>query len=340
MSPCCDSRFPNPRDTMQPICVPTNLLSKKDDRVVKVILRGVGASSLPPMDFFNALVENGIIQDNCYNNFKITMPENNRKRYVFGDVHFTHRQSFSIIFQGETINFLLINPKDSRLQITMLPMPVETTEEAVLFILKSINSKIDVSDIRLAPGSQMRHDRWQAMVSYECRNLLPDHFVLRDLGPENENLKVKLFIEGRKSPQNDDPVMTKSSSSHAQRQTPPAPPAPPTPYSSSNTTTLSTPPPPAPANHVPPSSCPPAPAAQPNAQPAATPVTRATPATPRPPLSGLADAEVKENHSRPSPSPNDEQQVKKRSKHDGHWLQSVWEKIDALDEKYPDPKLT
>ena len=220
---------------MQPISVPTNLLSKKDDRVVKVILQGVGASSLPPIVFFKALVENGIIKDDCYNNFKITMPENNRKRYVFGDVHFTHRQSFSIIFQGETINFLLINPKDSRLQITMLPMPVETTEEAVLFILKSINSKIDVSDIRLAPGSQMRHDRWQAMVSYECRNLLPDHFVLRDLGPENENLKVKLFIEGRKSPQNDDPTLmtTKSSSSHAHMHSvkppplmPPLPPIP------------------------------------------------------------------------------------------------------------------
>ncbi len=183
----------------------------------------------------------------------------------------------------------------------------------------------------------MRHDRWQAMISYECRNLLPDHFVLRDLGPENENLKVKLFIEGRKSPQNDDPTLmtTKSSSSHAQRQTAPAPHAPPAPYSSSDTTTLPTPPPPTPANHVPSSSCPPAPAAQPNAQPAATRATPATPATPRPPLSDLADAEVKEIHSRPSSSPNDEKQVKKRSKHEGKFLQSFWEGMDELNEKHP-----
>ena len=85
--------------------------------------------------------------DDCYDNFRITMPEGNRKRYVFGDVHFTHRQSYSIVFQNEEINFLLINPKDSRLQITMLPMPVQTTTEAVAFILKSINNKIDASDI-------------------------------------------------------------------------------------------------------------------------------------------------------------------------------------------------
>ena len=96
------------------------------------------------------------------------------------------------------------------------------------------------------------------------------NWLVCDLGPENENLKVKLLIEGRKSPQNDDPALmtTKSSSSHAQRQTAhahAAPPAPPTPYSSSNTTTSSTQPPPTPANHMPPSSCPPAPVAQPNA---------------------------------------------------------------------------
>ena len=60
----------------------------------------------------------------------------------------------------------------------MLPMPVQTTTEAVAFILKSINNKIDASDIKLAPGSQMRHDRWQAMVSRESVDLLPARFVL------------------------------------------------------------------------------------------------------------------------------------------------------------------
>ena len=65
----------------------------------------------------------------------------------------------------------------------MLPMPVQTTTEAVAFILKSINNKIDASDIKLVPGSQMRHDRWQAMVSQESVNLLPACFVLKGLLP-------------------------------------------------------------------------------------------------------------------------------------------------------------
>ena len=56
---------------------------------------------------------------------------------------------------------------------------------------------------KLAPGSQMRHDRWQAMVSQESVDLLPACFVLKGLGPENEDLNVKLFVEGRKSPHTD-----------------------------------------------------------------------------------------------------------------------------------------
>ena len=52
-------------------------------------------------------------------------------------------------------------------------------------------------------GSQMRHDPWQAMVSRESINLLPACFVLKGLGPENEDLNVKLFVEGRKSPHTD-----------------------------------------------------------------------------------------------------------------------------------------
>ena len=66
---------------MQPISVPANLLGKKHDKVVKIIIRGVGASTLPPMTFFKALFDNGIIKDDYYyDNFRITMPEGNRKR--------------------------------------------------------------------------------------------------------------------------------------------------------------------------------------------------------------------------------------------------------------------
>ena len=48
---------------MQPISVPANLLGKKHDKVVKVIIRGVRALTLPPL---KALFDNGIIKDDCY----------------------------------------------------------------------------------------------------------------------------------------------------------------------------------------------------------------------------------------------------------------------------------
>ena len=109
----------------------------------------------------------------------------------------------------------------------MLPMPVQTTTEAVAFILKSINNKIDASDIRLAPGSQMRHDRWQAMVSQESVHFLPAHFVLKGLGPENEDLNVKLFVEGRKSPHTDKTEQLKTTPKVSQLLSHNAPPPPP-----------------------------------------------------------------------------------------------------------------
>ena len=78
------------------------------------------------------------------------------------------------------------------------------------FILKSINNKIEASDIKLAPGSQMRHDRWQAMVSQESVDLIPARFVLKGLGPENEDLNIELFVEGKKSPP---PILTNRNNS-------------------------------------------------------------------------------------------------------------------------------
>ena len=78
-------------------------------------------------------------------------------------------------------------------------MPVETTERAIKYIFNTINSDICVSDVRVAQGKQRRHDRWQLMV--ECNDIqeIPHSFILPNMGPEYEDLKIKVFVEGRQA---------------------------------------------------------------------------------------------------------------------------------------------
>ena len=100
---------------------------------------------------------------------------------------------------NEIISFLLLDPYDTRFQVTLLHMPVETSERAIKYIFNTIYSDICVSDVRVAPGKQRRHDRWQLMV--ECNDIqeIPHSFILPNMGPEYEDLKIKVFIEGRQA---------------------------------------------------------------------------------------------------------------------------------------------
>ena len=168
-------------------------------KVVKVVLKGEEASTLPPDVFINALHDNGVLKDNNSSNIRMTIPHNNRKRFVYGDVNYSHRQTFSITYKQDNISFLLLDPDDARVQVTLLHMPIETSEGAIRHIFNEINSDFCVSDVKVAPGKQMRHDRWQLMI--ECSDIdeIPHLFILPNMGPEREHLKVKVFVEGRKT---------------------------------------------------------------------------------------------------------------------------------------------
>ena len=184
---------------MSHISVPDDEWVINSKKVVKVVLRGAEASTLPPDVFVKALYDNGVLKDNDSRNVKITIPHNNRKRFVYGDVNYEHRQSFSICHNQNNISFLLLDPDDARVQVTLLHMPIETSERAIKYIFNEINTDFTVSDIKVAPGKQMRHDRWQLMI--ECTDVeeIPHTFVLPNMGPEREHLKIKVFVEGRKA---------------------------------------------------------------------------------------------------------------------------------------------
>ena len=176
------------------IAVPDDEWAINRQHVVKVVMRGTDASTLPPDAFVNALYENSILMDNNCDNVIMTIPHNNRKRFVYGEVSYTHRQEFSITYNDETILFLLLDPYDSRVQVTLLHMPVETTERAIRFIFNAINKDFCVSEVRVAPGKQRRHDRWQLME--ECNDVgdIQHSFVLPNMGPEYEDLTIKVLV--------------------------------------------------------------------------------------------------------------------------------------------------
>ena len=55
-------------------------------------MRGPSAARLPPDAFINILFENNILSENNFEKIRIVIQDNNRKRYVFGNVSYTHRQ--------------------------------------------------------------------------------------------------------------------------------------------------------------------------------------------------------------------------------------------------------
>ena len=98
---------------MSRVSVPTTLWKTNRQRSLKVILRGVGASFLPQDIFINSLYKEGVLKNKSLDSVNIIITENNRKRYVYGDVTFEHRREFSICYKENEISFLLIDPLDN-----------------------------------------------------------------------------------------------------------------------------------------------------------------------------------------------------------------------------------
>ena len=76
-------------------------------------------------------------------------------------------------------------------------MPIETTERAIRCIFYDIDPMSCVSEVKVAPGRQARHDRWQLMLDCDDIEKIPHSFILPSMGPEWEDLKVKVFVKGR-----------------------------------------------------------------------------------------------------------------------------------------------
>ena len=135
-----------------------------EEGVVKVIMRGPSAARLPPDAFINILFENNILSENNFEKIRIVIQDNNRKRYVFGNVSYTHRQQFTANYNNEELSFLLIDHRDKRTVVTLLHMPIQTTEKAIRHIFSALDEECVVSDVKVAPGTQMRHDHWQLLL--------------------------------------------------------------------------------------------------------------------------------------------------------------------------------
>ena len=100
-------------------------------------------------------------------------------------------------YNDEEITFLLIDPKDKRTVVTLLHMPIQTTEKAIRHIFSALDEDCVVSDAKVAPGSQMRHDRWQFLLECQNKDRIPDSFILSKMGIEGDDIVVKVFLEGR-----------------------------------------------------------------------------------------------------------------------------------------------
>ena len=182
------------------IDVPDALWPEITDGVVKVVLTGVGASALPPDIFLKALKDNNIINECDIKTTKVNIPFSKRKRMVYGCLKYKHKQTFNLDYKGNSITFLLLDPNDTRLELTLLHMPINTTQEIITYIFNAINPKWIPSDIRLEPGIEQRHDRWQLMLQCNDGAEIPHQFTLPRRGPEKENLTIKVFVTGRLSP--------------------------------------------------------------------------------------------------------------------------------------------
>ena len=184
------------------IPVPDNLWPKYEEKRAKVILRGEGASLLPPDIFLEALKSNGVIKNDNIDSVKTLIPGTKNKRVICGDLNLKHRQTFAIKYKEETIHFLIIDPLTKSSEVILLHMPIETTPAVITHIFSVLDAKCTVTDIRCEPGRERRHDRWQLMLQCDDKDKIPHHFVLPNRGIEGEDLNIKVFIEGRKYKEN------------------------------------------------------------------------------------------------------------------------------------------
>ena len=190
------------QNTPSTIVVPDNIWSVCSDthRALKVVLSGTDSNKLPYDIFIKALRDNGIFHDDDNCDVDVLIPGTKRKRFLFGNLNFHHKQSFEIEYKGNVIQFLLIDPNDSRIDITLLHMPMRTTPEAIEYIFRAINDKWKVSDIRHSPGKEHRLDRWQLLLQCEDRGAIPHSFILPNMSPEKQDLTVKIYVSGRNAP--------------------------------------------------------------------------------------------------------------------------------------------
>ena len=182
--------------------VPKNIWSDVSIDVVKVIINGVGAKQLPNEVLQKKLKDESIIIDENDQHVNISIIDSKRRRYVYANkLKYEHRQTLNIIYDGQLLTLLLIDPKDARAEITLLHMPIQTNTAVIEYIFKSMNPNWKTSGIRHAPGKQKRGDRWQLYLECDDKKSIPDAFLLREMGPESQDINVKLFVSGRSDSQ-------------------------------------------------------------------------------------------------------------------------------------------
>ena len=64
---------------------------------------------------------------------------------------YEHRQTVNILYKGHFLSLLLIDPNDTRAEITLLHMPIQTNQDVIEHILKTMNLEWRMSGIRHAP---------------------------------------------------------------------------------------------------------------------------------------------------------------------------------------------
>ena len=178
--------------------VPKTILTKCSKKVLKVIIKGDDCEKITNDCLYNLLKHNKIILDDDEKQVDILVIETKRKRYVYAEqLNYKHRQSIDFVHDGHTFSLLLIDPNDSRAELTLLHMPIGTNSVVIDHIFKSLNPKWVTSDIKHAPGDKKRGDRWELCVDCEDKNMIPDEIVLFEMGPEDQDITVKVFVSGR-----------------------------------------------------------------------------------------------------------------------------------------------
>ena len=129
--------------------VPENIWSETSTEVVKVI----GAETLPNEILQRELKNKSIIVDD--NAINISIIESKKKRYVYAmKLKYVHRQTVNILYEGHLLSLLVIDPNDTRAEITLLHMPIQTNPAVIEHIFLTMYSEWRPSDIRHAPGEQ------------------------------------------------------------------------------------------------------------------------------------------------------------------------------------------